>query len=290
MNFRVWRLLVLAIPLIAGMFWTGFSAENSEEAPLLDWQAAVDLETRTTLPPYTEWYILNELRSLRTELQDLRREALQEITNRELAVADRAVRYAGDTVLNVFYIIALGAAFLAIFGWKNFRDVKKGVREVAENRINELSRTYEQRLTIIERELKEKSQDILAAQKDIKNSQQLQHLWQQVGQEIEPLRKIELLDQILEMNPEDIEALTAKLEAVLGVEDWSWALSVANRLLEQQPESGLAFYYRAVAQLEIGEEEAAIQDFEQAFKWSPILKEQIESDGYLTRFSVPAHW
>ena len=277
--------LFFTMRVLAALFFVfflavpAFAEEPSVETPF-SWSEAVNLDTRTTLTPYTEWYILNELKALRTELQDIRRETIEQITNRELAVADRAVRYASDTVLSVFYIIALGAALLAIFGWKNFRDVKRGVKDIAESRIDELSRTYEKRLTALESELKEKSLEILSAQKEIENTQRIQSLWQQVNQEVEPRKRIDLLDQVLATAPDDTEALSAKLESVLDLQDWSWALSIANRLIEASPENGLAFYYRAAAQLGDGEKDAALEDLSRAFELAPTFKEQVLEDNY----------
>ncbi len=56
--------------------------------------------------PLIERYILDELKSLRMEQQDLERRLTVDITDRELEVADKSLNYANVTVTYFFYIIA----------------------------------------------------------------------------------------------------------------------------------------------------------------------------------------
>ncbi|GLT17497.1 hypothetical protein GCM10007938_12740 [Vibrio zhanjiangensis] len=74
--------------------------------------------------PLMERYILNELKALRTEQQDLERRMIVEITDRELEVADKSLNYANVTVTYFFYIIAGVASLIAFVGWQSLRDFK----------------------------------------------------------------------------------------------------------------------------------------------------------------------
>lgn len=58
--------------------------------------------------PLMERYILDELKALRQDQQDLERRLTVQITDRELSVADKSLNYANVTVTYFFYIIAGG--------------------------------------------------------------------------------------------------------------------------------------------------------------------------------------
>ena len=54
--------------------------------------------------PMIERYVLDELKSLRMDQQDLERRITRDITDRELSVADKSMNYANVTVTYFFYI------------------------------------------------------------------------------------------------------------------------------------------------------------------------------------------
>lgn len=56
--------------------------------------------------PLMERYILDELKALRQDQQDLERRLTVQFTERELSVADKSLNYANVTVTYFFYIIA----------------------------------------------------------------------------------------------------------------------------------------------------------------------------------------
>ena len=50
---------------------------------------------------------------------------IQQIVDRELSTADRAVSYATDTVTYFFYLIAGATSILLLVGWTSIHDMKK---------------------------------------------------------------------------------------------------------------------------------------------------------------------
>ncbi len=100
--------------------------------------------------PLMERYILDELKSLRQDQQDLERKLTVEITDRELAVADKSLNYANVTVTYFFYIIAGVASMVALFGWQSLRDIKHNTKEMADKRLNKIAQDYEKKFLALE--------------------------------------------------------------------------------------------------------------------------------------------
>lgn len=98
-----------------------------------------------------ERYILDELKSLRQDQQDLERRVTVQITDRELAVADKSMNYANVTVTYFFYIIAGVASLVALVGWQSLREVKHNTREMADKRLNKIAMEYEKKFVALER-------------------------------------------------------------------------------------------------------------------------------------------
>jgi tetratricopeptide (TPR) repeat protein len=224
--------------------------------------------------PLVERYMLDELKSLRTELSATRLEMLREITDRELKVAESVSNVSNNTVTFFFYVFAgLGAAF-AIWGWRSIGDLKKTAKVAAETLIARLSDEYEVRLTQFEKDLQSKGEIILQNQREIERTQTVHALWLQANQVPNPRTKIEIYDRILELTPGDPETMAYKADAALLLGDRDWALSLCNRILEDNPDSSLALYQRACARAGLGETEAAIVDLAKAIELTPALQEQ----------------
>ena len=88
--------------------------------------------------PLMERYILDELKALRQEQQDLERKLTVQITDRELSVADKSLNYANVTVTYFFYIIAGVASLIAFVGWQSLREFKANTKEMADKRLKRL--------------------------------------------------------------------------------------------------------------------------------------------------------
>jgi tetratricopeptide (TPR) repeat protein len=228
--------------------------------------------------PLIERYMLDELKALRNELADTRVQLVREVTDRQLRVAEAVSNLANNTVTFFFYVFAgLGTAF-AFWGWTSIRDLKSTVKVAAEAEIVRLSNEYETRLTTLEIDLKSKGKTILENQREFELAQTVRALWLQSHQAPNPRTKIEFYDQILELAPGDPETMAYKADAALQLGERDWALSLCNRILEENPDSSLALYQRACAWAGLGESDAAIADLEKAIELAPSLREQTRSE------------
>ncbi len=236
---------------------------------------------RSDMPPLMERYLLDELKALRTELQDMRGQMIREITDRELAVAEKVINFSNTTVTFFFYVFAIIGAGLTLFGWHSVRDLKSSVKTAADQEVQRLSYEFETRLTALETELVSKSQVILENQTEIEKTQTIHALWMQANQTPNPRTKIEIYDRILEINPQDYETMAYKADAALDLEERDWALSLCNRILETHPDSSTALYQRACAYAGQGNLETAMGDLIRAVELTDSLREQAAVDEML---------
>lgn len=230
--------------------------------------------------PLVERYILDELKSLRFEQQDLERKLTVQITDRELSVADKSMNYANVTVTYFFYIIAGVASLIALFGWHSLKEIKNKTKEIADNRLNKIAQDYEKKFLALERDLKRKTRIITENNREIEIINEIHNLWLRAQSMQTPEQKVEVYDDILKIRPGDLEALTYKADAVMAMKEYHWAMSLCNRVLELDERNGPALYQRACAYAQLGAEEQAIEDLQRAIDLSSSLKESIaeESD------------
>lgn len=227
---------------------------------------------------FTERYLLDEVKTLRQMLAETRVDFTEQMAEKELKVADRALMYATDTVTYFFYLLAGASSLLVVVGWTSLRDVKERVGSYAHDEIQRITQSYEERLNALERELSKKSKHIVAAQEEIELTNEIHSLWLKASQEANAQGKIAIYDQILALRPEDIEALTYKADAALALGQNQWATSLANRALEIDPSNGHALYQRACAYAEAGYVEESLRDLEASIECSEVMREQAATD------------
>ena len=225
--------------------------------------------------PLMERYILDEIKSLRQSQQDLERRMIIEITDRELSVADKSLNYANVTVTYFFYIIAGVASMIAFVGWQSLREFKVNTKEMAENRLESIAQDYEKKFSALEQDLKRKTRIIGENNKEIEIINEVHNLWLRAQSMQTPEQKIEVYDEILHIRPGDLEALTYKADAAMEINEYNWALSICNRVLEVDDTNGPALYQRACAYARLGIEEQAIDDLQRALDASPSIKDLI---------------
>lgn len=230
-------------------------------------------EERTNMPPLMERYVLDELKSLRTEMQGMRAELLREVVNRQLEAIDKAISYSSNTVTYFFYFVAAVGALLTMLGWQSLRELKSSVRNLANTELQRLSQEFEGRLTSLENELLLKSKLINEHQHEIERTQTIHALWLQANQLSNPRSKIETYDKILELAPGDPEVMAYKADAALQLGDRDWALSLCNRLLAEAPENANGYYQRACANAGLGFKEAALADLQRAVDLSESMRQ-----------------
>ncbi|MCD9469653.1 hypothetical protein C9J19_05155 [Photobacterium phosphoreum] len=245
--------------------------------------STVDAADRDNTKPYSEQsiyekpmierYVLDELKSLRMDQQDLERRLTRDITDRELAVADKSMNYANVTVTYFFYIIAAVASLIALIGWQSMREIKENTKRMAELQLKGIADNYEQKFKALERDLKRKTRIISENNREIEKINEVHNLWLRAQSSQTPEQKVEIYDEILKVRPGDLEALTYKADATMEMREFHWALSICNRVLEVDDTNAHALYQRACAYACLGVEEQAISDLERAIKDSISLRE-----------------
>lgn len=221
---------------------------------------------------FTERYLLDEVKNLRQQIADTRVELTEKIVDKEMGVASHALTYATDTVTYFFYLIAGASTLLVLIGWNSLRDIKERVGSFANDEIRRITASYEKRLDALENELHRKSRHIAQAQEEIELTNEIHSLWLKASQETTAQSKIAIYDQILQLRPDDVEALTYKADAALSLGQAQWATSLANRALEVDPENSHALYQRACAYAESGSVDEALRDLKNAIEKADSLR------------------
>ncbi|MBO9488887.1 tetratricopeptide repeat protein [Endozoicomonas sp. G2_1] len=284
MNFNT-RLLLSTL-LVSTLAFSGFctaqTGDSANQTAGTESQAkASELNIDKPLyKPFIERYILDELKQLRQDQQAMRAELTDKVTNARLDVSDRAIRYTADTTNNVFYIITTVATLLVLLGWKSLKDIKDNLVSVTEQRLERMTQEYEKRLNAIELALKERSDQIVAAQQNISDNALIHSLWMRAGLEKSEHEKIKIYDQILDVNPNDVEALTYKADTLLDLDEDSWALSLANQAIENDSDYALAYWQKGCAQAKLGFENEAVADIKKAIELSQSLQSELPIESY----------
>ena len=228
--------------------------------------------------PFVELYLLEETKALRQEMQNTRAELIEKVVDKELSVADKTMSYATDTVTYFFYLIAGATSILVVIGWNSIRDMRNQLTSLAEKRVNELVVEYEQRLKSIEEQLQQKSDIIHQNQAEIERTNEVHSLWLKASQETSQQNKIAAYDAILDLRPDDVEALSYKADAVLEMQEPLWAISLCQRALKLAPDNGHAHYQLACAYAEIGRWEDAVTTLEKAIDISEAYRDDASVD------------
>ncbi|CAC9964371.1 TPR-repeat-containing protein [uncultured Gammaproteobacteria bacterium] len=263
------------IGLILLLFISGFSTANVEYSGA----STIDIK-EPMYNPFVERYVLDELKSIRQGQQDLRVELTEKVANTHLDISDRALSYTYETTTNIFYIITISASLLVLLGWRSMQDVKDNIKAETSRKISTIIQEYEQRLDEIEKKLKRRSEQILVTQQDISNTNSVHSLWMRAALEKSDQEKLSIYDEILELKPDDIEALTYKADALLDIDEDKWSLSLSNQAIEIDEEYSMAYWQRACAKAKLGQYDDAIEDIKVAISLRDTLKEEVEGEAY----------
>ena len=277
MRHRIKRILLIFCLLFASSFFLQVQAkENNVTGATIDNQQI----KKPLYKPFIERYILDELKQLRQEKQMLRTELAEKVAKAKLDASDRAIRYLADTTNNIFYIIAATTAIFVLLGWKSLQDIKKNLESIISKKLSDLTMRYENRLDTIEEKAKLRSDQIITNQQEISNTNLIHSLWLRAGLENNEQVRINIYDQILEINPNDTEALTYKADALLDINEEKWALSLTDQAIEQDNEYALAYWQRACAKAKLEKFDEAVEDIKTAINLAESLKEEIQSESY----------
>ncbi|WP_338730907.1 tetratricopeptide repeat protein [Mangrovimonas cancribranchiae] len=238
-------------------------------------QVQVDSLEQPLYKPFIERYILDEIKSLRQENQKLRAQVTEQVAEAKLESSDRAINYTTSTVNNIFYIITAAASLLVLLGWRSLNDIKKSIKIDTAKKIQTLTGDYEKRLQQIEKKLVERSKIIIETQQEISNTNSIHSLWMRAGLEKSEEEKISIYDEILDINPNDIEAMTYKADALLEIGEIRWALNLLNTAIDNDSDYSLAYWQRACTYALLDKPDEAVRDIEISLQLSDTLTEEL---------------
>lgn len=271
-------LVMSALVLAAGSGAVTAQEDQPDSASAEDVRERVEGLDEPLYNPFVERYLLDEVKNLRSDLLNTRAELIEKVVDKELSVADKTMSYATDTVTYFFYLIAGATSILVIIGWNSIRDMRNQLTSLAEKRVNELVVEYETRLKTIEEQLQQKSDIIHQNQVEIERTNEVHSLWLKASQETSQQNKISVYDQILDLRPDDVEALSYKADAVLELQEPLWAISLCLRALKLAPDNGHAHYQLACAYAEIGRWEDAVNTLGKAIDISEAYRDDASVD------------
>jgi tetratricopeptide (TPR) repeat protein len=228
--------------------------------------------------PFIERYMLDELKALRTEMAAQRIELTEKLVDRHVESIDRGVSYATNTITYFFYLIAGVSSILVLVGWTSVRDIKERMNKIADEEVGKLVETYEKRLRLIEHQLTQKTQHIDENREEIERTQELHSLWLKAAQETLSANKIAIYDQILEMRPDDCEALTYKADEVLELGEVQWAINLCQHALTIDPDNAHAFYQLACAKTMLGNHDQAIHYLRETLERADSYRQTVMED------------
>ncbi|KPZ52832.1 MULTISPECIES: TPR end-of-group domain-containing protein [Pseudoalteromonas] len=225
--------------------------------------------------PLLERYILDELKAVRQDQQQLREDVTKQVTHAQLDTADRALIYTTDTINNVFFIITATASILVLVGWNSLRDVKNKVEDIVNTRVSVITDEYEDRLKILEEKLRVRSEEILSNQERISVTNEVHSLWMRANLESDFANKIEIFDEILKRKPEDVEAIAYKADALLELNETAKAIELCNQAIDIDSDYGYAYWQRACAYALTHKHADALADIKMALDYSPNLRNEL---------------
>lgn len=228
--------------------------------------------------PFIERYMLDELKQLRVDMSAQKAELIQQIVDRELESVDRAVTYATDTITYFFYLIAGASSVLVLVGWSSIRDIRERVHSWADEEISSLVSEYEQRLHLLEQQLRQKTQHIEENREEIELSREVQSLWLRAAQETNPSNKIAVYDRILKLRQNDCEALSYKADAVLELHEPQWAVNLCQQALQTDPNNTHALYQLACAHTVMGHYDEAVNYLSKVISHTDTYRDEIIND------------
>ncbi len=288
---RILNTIAIAILIQAGTSVPAFSSEPSSSPAGVNSQATSNKVTQESnvqahveslekplYSPFVERYVLDELKQLRTEMASQRSELIQRMVDRELSSVDRGVTYATNTITYFFYLIAGVSSLLVLVGWTSIRDIKEKVQTLADEKISKLVNEYEGRLRSIEQQLNQKTQHIEENREEIEVTREVQALWLRAAQEHNPQTKISTYDQILKVQPNSVEALTYKADAVLELDEPQWAINLCHQALQLDADNSHAFYQLACAFTTADQFEEAVQNLQEAISRTELYQKELLSD------------
>jgi tetratricopeptide (TPR) repeat protein len=241
-------------------------------------QEKLDSLQKPLYNPFVENYILNELKQLRDENRELKVEIHEILAKKEIEFTNNAVNYATSTINNMFYIIAAATSLLVLVGWGSIKDINEKITNIVNEKVAKVIDDYEGRMDIVEKDLAKRTKQVLQNQKEIEKTNTMHSLWMRASSETTLSGKIDIYNEILELRPDDVEAIIYKADAVLDMGEANWALNLTNQALSIDGEYADGLYQRAKVYSVLGFIENAIDDLEKAIELNEQYIPEIENE------------
>lgn len=241
-------------------------------------QQKVDSLQKPLYNPFVENYILHELKQLREENRDLKIELYETLAKKEVEISNNAISYATSTINNMFYILAAATSLLVFIGWSSVRDMNEKIKNIVNEKVSKVIDEYETRMHTIEVDLEKRSRQVIQNQKAIEKTNTIHSLWMRASQETTQNGKIEVYDEILELRPDDVEAIIYKADSVLDLGEANWALNLTNQALQIDNKYADGYYQRAKVYSVLGFIENAIEDLQKAIELNEQYIQEIEKE------------
>jgi tetratricopeptide (TPR) repeat protein len=264
-------LRILFFAIIVFVF--AFSKEDIQKI-----QNKVDSLEKPLYNPFVENYILHELKQLRDENRDLKVSLHETLAKKEIAMSNNAINYATSTINNMFYILAAATSLLVIIGWTSIKDMNDKVKNIVDEKVSKVIDEYESRMHSVEVDLEKRSKQVLKNQKAIETTNIVHSLWMRASQETTLNGKVEIYDEILELRPDDVEAIIFKADSVLDLGEANWALNLTNQALQIDEKYADGYYQRAKVYSVLGFVDNAIEDLQQAIKLNEQYIQEIPKE------------
>lgn len=252
-------------------------AENSKPQEI-EVKESIESLKEPMYKPLIERYLIDEVKNLRIEQQNLRVETNEKISQARVEVSDRAMNYMTNTVNIIFLILTAVASLIAIFGWKSLKDAREQTKLIVQQRLEGITEQYTQKLNQIEMQMQQRSEDIISNQENIARSNEIHALWRRSTLEDNIQAKVDIYDQILNLDKNNVEALTYKADAVLDLGEKEWALNLCNQALELDDRYAYSYWQRSCVNAELNHINSAIRDIKKAVELSPVLVNDIATE------------
>ncbi len=260
------------------IFWLLSLSLFLSAAGQAEMQKRIDALDKPLYTPFTERYLLDTVKDTRIEVDRLRAQMHEKLAQKELKVTDSVINYATSTINNMFYIIAAASSVLVLLGWSSLRDMREKLKESINDQVSDVIRQNEERLAELEKNMAERSRQVLKNQEDIARTNTIHSLWMRAGLESNPQSRIEIYDKMLEIRERDAEVISYKADAALELGESNWALNLSNEAIQVDPDYPNAYYQRACAYAVLGYHDNAIADLQRALELNEHYLDDIQDE------------
>jgi len=267
------KLLLLVLVSSLYLFANIKNVENEENL-----KEKINTIEKPLYTPFVENYILNEIKQLREENRNLKVDMHKTLAKKEIEMSTNVINYATSTINNMFYIIAAASSILVIIGWSSIKDINEKIRNMVDEKTSKTIQKYEEKMAGFEQDLAKRARQVKHNENEIKIMNSIHSLWLRASQETTPTGKIEAYDEILDIRPNEVEALIYKADAVLDIGEANWSLNLANQALLIDKNYPSAYFQRAKAYSVLEYEDNAIDDLQKAIELNEEYATKIETE------------